>query len=107
MQLRPEFVDNIAFENVYSMSGMPDQNIGYVNANSDHHHHEADGSYLVGYDDKANSHKRMPEDEHDTSSNKRAKSIPNNDFTAGFQQGGSSQFSNGMEGNLFVSLEED
>ena len=109
MQLKPEYES--AFENVFSMSGMPDQNFGF-NDNSHQHSSDDDAAgfegmraYLGG-EEKSNSLKRAPEDS-PLETGKRAKTAA--DF-ANFPQGSMSQFSQGMgmgmgaEGNLFVSL---
>ena len=121
MQLKPEYES--AFENVFSMSGMPEQHFGFNDSNQQNSINTSDDdaaafegmrAYL-GCEEKSNSLKRGPDDNPD--SGKRSKS--SGDF-GGFQQGGMSQFSQGMgmglgmnmnmgmgmgaEGNIFVSL---
>lgn len=103
MQLRPEY-ECAAFDNVFSMSGMPEQNFGYHdNSNNDVNSNESYGNNfdeMRNYqEEKTSAPKRGSEDDN-VPSNKRAKSSLGFE---GFQQGGMAQHQQGMgmEGNLF------
>jgi hypothetical protein len=114
MQLKPEY-EFAAFENVYSMSGIPEQNFGGYksddNDNDDSNHNNDRDDYAshfddmrnyLGSDEKANSLKRGPDEDPLEFITKRAKS----DYGS-FQHGPMGQFQQGMmgmEGNLFVSV---
>lgn len=107
MQLKPEY-EVAAFENVFSMSGMPDHHHYDNNTNNGNEEETFEGMRSYLQEEKTGSLKRGSEDDGlESNTSKRAKTA--SDY-AGFQQQGMAQFPQGMGmgmgmdgNNLFVS----